>query len=577
MKRQFALYSLLLIFFATLFFPQKATAAHGSVTVSASISGQIITVNVGVSPATEMEIFDCTISYRANIVEFVSGTSSIGAAINDKSGTIYIARNLGSSFTAGHVATLSFKIKGSGNADFTASDGSGSHTYNGDYTFSGGSASVNIQNAPAVTPTNTVANTAPPQTPLTTVETITPSTAGPSETEETKSQPAKAFKGVDHKGRRLSIAEIDLEEADIPSGFEAAENVIDGYELAAYYSENEDLYLSFMSLPGQEPQLYFYDSSSKSFIPYLRFKLGEEFYHVTIMPDELIPYGTTRTDAKIRNINLPVIEFNFSDYVSFDEYMEQYQAQLSKSEAASTSSAQTVSTAGSNLSTMNIGAGRENAGTYLLALEGSNKEIERFVYSQSLDQLMHYDFLLVPAFGTFLDENFEDLAKEDLKEAEQQTEADTLPAETADSDLNEGRQGLRNRTISLFGNDFKLWHIIAASAGVLLILVILIIIIVKLNSDRKRAEYPFADDFLSDDSMYRSEEDSFEASDDLDVETTPPVSYNYLDDLPEVRDVSDISATAGQSFNTEYQTKNKGKGIFSTYSERSDLEDQEEI
>ena len=86
-----------------------------------------------------------------------------------------------------------------------------------------------------------------------------------------------------------------------------------------------------------------------------------------------------------------------------------------------------------------------------------------------------------------------------------------MPAETADSDLNEGRQGLRNRTISLFGNDFKLWHIIAASAGVLLILVILIIIIVKLNSDRKRAEYPFADDFLSDDSMYRSEEDSFEA------------------------------------------------------------------
>ncbi|NLC41211.1 MAG: hypothetical protein GX763_09885 [Clostridiaceae bacterium] len=568
MKRQFALYSLLLIFFASLFFPQKATAAYGSVTVTASISGQTITVNVGVSPATEMEIFDCTLSYRANVVEFVSGTSSIGAAINDGSGIIYIARNLGSSFTAGHIATLTFKTKGSGNADFTSSDGSGSHTYNGDYTFSGSSASVNIQNAPAVTPTNTVANTAPPQTPLTTIETLPATTTDTTQTEETKSEPTKAFKAADHRGRSLSISEIALEEADIPSGFEAAERMIDGSAMSGYYSENEDLFLALLSLSGQDPQLYFYNDSSDSFIPYLRFKLGEEYYHVTLMPDDLIPYGTSRSDADIKDVNLPVIEFNFGEYIPFDDYMKQYQAQSSKPAGASASEGQTGSTVSDNVTTMDIEIDSVNEATYLLALEGKNKDIERFIYSQSLDQLMHYDLLLVPAFGTFLDKDFDNLAKEDPKGPELQTEPVSAATEALVGDLNEGTDKVQSRTVSLFGRDFELWHIIAAAGGVLLILIILIIIIIKFNSDRKRAEFPFADEFLSDDFMYRSGEDTLDEQDDSDAENFRPVDYNYPNDFPEVRDISDISAKAEQSFSKEYQT---------TSSEGFDPEDQEEI
>ena len=385
------------------------------------------------------------------------------------------------------------------------------------------------------------------------------------------------MKAVDHKGRRLSIPDIDLEDADIPSGFEAAERVIDGSGLSGYYSETEDLFLSFLSLSGQEPQLYFYNSSSKSFIPYLRFKLGDEYYHVTLMPDELIPYGTTRSDAEIREVNLPVIEFNFGDYVSFDEYMKQYQAELSKSGPAASLSGQTDSTAGGDIAKMDIEIDREKAATYLLALVGGNKEIERFLYSQTLDQLMHYDLLLVPAFGTFLDEDFDNLAQEDPQGAAMQTETVTSATEIVGSDLNEGQQGLRSRTVKLFGRDIELWQIIAASGGVLLILILLIIIIIKLNSDRKKAEYPFADDFLADDNVQRAEEDSFKASDEAEAANIPPVSYNYLTDLSEVRDVPDIGVKAEQSIGKAYQKKSKGNERFSTYAYRSDPEDQEEI
>ncbi|GEM_PF-6424270 len=582
MKKQIALFTVLLVLLSNVFFPQKAAAADGSITISASLSGQTVTVNVGVSPTTEMNNFDCSISYESNVVEFVSGTSGIGAVSSANSGgVIAIARDIGATFSVGHVATLTFRVKGSGNITFTAHEGSGVSTYDLErdgYTFMGGAkASVNIQNTPAVTPTNTVANTDPPQTPLTTIETLPATTTDARETEETKSQPTKVLKAVDHKGRRLSIPDIDLEDADIPSGFEAAERVIDGSGLSGYYSETEDLFLSFLSLSGQEPQLYFYNSSSKSFIPYLRFKLGDEYYHVTLMPDELIPYGTTRSDAEIREVNLPVIEFNFGDYVSFDEYMKQYQAELSKSGPAASLSGQTDSTAGGNIAKMDIEIDREKAATYLLALVGGNKEIERFLYSQNLDQIMHYDLLLVPAFGTFLDEDFDNLAKEDPQGAVMQTETVTSAAEIASSDLNERQQGLRSRTVKLFGRDFELWQIIAASGGVLLILIILIIIIIKLNSDRKKAEYPFADDFLADDNVPRAEDDSFKASDEADAANISPVSYNYLTDLSEVRDVSDIGVKAEQSIGMAYQKKSKGNERFSTYADRSDLEDQEEI
>ena len=108
-------------------------------------------------------------------------------------------------------------------------------------------------------------------------------------------------------------------------------------------------------------------------------------------------------------------------------------------------------------------------------------------------------------------------------------------------------------------------------------MILLIIIIIKLNSDRKKAEYPFADDFLADDNVQRAEEDSFKASDEAEAANIPPVSYNYLTDLSEVRDVPDIGVKAEQSIGKAYQKKSKGNERFSTYAYRSDPEDQEEI
>ncbi|NLC40430.1 MAG: hypothetical protein GX763_05890, partial [Clostridiaceae bacterium] len=244
MNKKIASFAVLLILLVNIFFPQKVAAADGAITISAALSGQTVTVNVGVSPNTEMNNFDCSISYDSNVVEFVSGTSGIGAVSSAISGgVIAIARDIGATFSVGHVATLTFRVKGSGNITFTAYEGSGVSTYDLErdgYTFSGGAkASVNIQNAPAVTPTNTVANTAPPQTPLTTVDTLPATTTDTTQTEETKSEPTKAFKAEDYKGRSLSISEIALEEADIPSGFEEAERMIDGSAMSGYYSENE--------------------------------------------------------------------------------------------------------------------------------------------------------------------------------------------------------------------------------------------------------------------------------------------------------------------------------------------------
>ncbi len=582
MKRISALFTSFLITILVMLLPyvvMAATPVNVSVSKNEVKPGDTVTVIVGAN--VSLGTFNCTIKYDSSRMEFLPSSSTTNVSKPEEGRLKAVFVTMGGSDVSGNgMFTLVFKAKSlDGSAVFIVDEAIAANYAGDSISFSGGSNSVSVKSdaAPPVTLPNTIAPTAPPQSPLTTVETIAPTTADPSETEETKSQPTKVLKAVDHKGRRLSIPDIDLEDADIPSGFEAAERVIDGSGLSGYYSETEDLFLSFLSLSGQEPQLYFYNSSSKSFIPYLRFKLGDEYYHVTLMPDELIPYGTTRSDAEIREVNLPVIEFNFGDYVSFDEYMKQYQAELSKSGPAASLSGQTDSTAGGDIAKMDIEIDREKAATYLLALVGGNKEIERFLYSQTLDQLMHYDLLLVPAFGTFLDEDFDNLAQEDPQGAAMQTETVTSATEIVGSDLNEGQQGLRSRTVKLFGRDIELWQIIAASGGVLLILILLIIIIIKLNSDRKKAEYPFADDFLADDNVQRAEEDSFKASDEAEAANIPPVSYNYLTDLSEVRDVPDIGVKAEQSIGKAYQKKSKGNERFSTYAYRSDPEDQEEI
>lgn len=572
MKRRLTLFFTIILLISIIYFPQIVSAADGTITVSVSAlevaAGNSVTVYVGVSPALEMGSFDCTLTYDAGVFDYTGGSIIVGQGISSNSGTVEMAIAPGNSFTAGNIASLTFKAKASGSTNFTVTRGSSASLMK-DFNLAVGSfASVRVVNSPAATIAPTTASTVPKQSPLTTVATIEPTTTDTTQTEETKSEPTKAFKAEDHKGRSLSISEIALEEADIPSGFEEAERMIDGSAMSGYYSENEDLFLALLSLSGQDPQLYFYNDSSDSFIPYLRFKLGEEYYHVTLMPDDLIPYGTSRSDADIRDVNLPVIEFNFGDYIPFDEYMKQYQAQLSKSSGASTASESTENPVSDNITTMDIEIDRVNEARYLLALEGRNKDIERFIYSRSLDQLMHYDLLLVPAFGTFLDEDFDHLAKEDPKGPELQTEPVSAPTEAVEGDLDEGTDKVQSRTVSLFGRDFELWHIIAAAGGVLLILIILIIIIIKFNSDRKRAEFPFADEFLSDDFMYSSGEDALDVKDDSDAENFRPVDYNYPDNFPEVRDISDISSKVGQGFSKEYQT---------TSSERSDPEDQEEI
>ncbi len=573
MKRVSALFTSFLIIISVILLQyavMAATPVNVSVNKYEAKPGDIVTVIVGAN--VNLGTFNCTIRYDSSRMEFLPSSSTANVSNPDVGRLKAVFVTMGGSDVSGNgMFTLVFKTKSlDGTAVFTVEEPIAANYAGDQVSLSGGSNSVVVKSdtAPTVTLPATTVSTVPKQSPLTTVATIEPTTTDTTQTEETKSEPTKAFKAEDHKGRSLSISEIALEEADIPSGFEAAERMIDGSAMSGYYSENEDLFLALLSLSGQDPQLYFYNDSSDSFIPYLRFILGEEYYHVTLMPDDLIPYGTSRSDADIRDVNLPVIEFNFGDYIPFDEYMKQYQAQLSKSSGASTASESTENSVSDNITTMDIEIDRVNEARYLLALEGRNKDIERFIYSRSLDQLMHYDLLLVPAFGTFLDEDFDHLAKEDPKGPELQTEPVSAPTEAVEGDLDEGTDKVQSRTVSLFGRDFELWHIIAAAGGVLLILIILIIIIIKFNSDRKRAEFPFADEFLSDDFMYSSGEDALDVKDDSDAENFRPVDYNYPDNFPEVRDISDISSKAGQGFSKEYQT---------TSSERSDPEDQEEI
>ncbi|MDD4541719.1 MAG: cohesin domain-containing protein, partial [Eubacteriales bacterium] len=222
MKKKIASMLAFIILISIFFLPQLVLANNGAVTVYASAQtvsvGQTVTISVGVSPSIKMGSFNCTLAYDADVFNYSSGSSGIGAGITASAGVINIAKNAGDSFTAGTVATLTFAAKNSGSINFTVSEGYGSSLYD-DYTFSGGAfASVKVENAPPPTPAPTTTTTTPKQTPLVPVETIPPSTSTTTTTEATTTETTKPFKAVDHAGRSLAIAEYDLESLEIPSG-----------------------------------------------------------------------------------------------------------------------------------------------------------------------------------------------------------------------------------------------------------------------------------------------------------------------------------------------------------------------
>ncbi|MDD4324345.1 MAG: cohesin domain-containing protein [Eubacteriales bacterium] len=582
MKKKIASMLAFIILISIFFLPQLVLANNGAVTVYASAQtvsvGQTVTISVGVSPSIKMGSFNCTLAYDADVFNYSSGSSGIGAGITASAGVINIAKNAGDSFTAGTVATLTFAAKNSGSINFTVSEGYGSSLYD-DYTFSGGAfASVKVENAPPPTPAPTTTTTTPKQTPLVPVETIPPSTTTTTTTEATTTETTKPFKAVDHAGRSLAIAEYDLESLEIPSGYEPEERVINGNKLTGFYSEDEDLFLAYLSSSGGEPHFYFYNTALKSFIPYLQFTVGEEIYHVTYLPDELMPYQTTRTKTEIKGVDLPVLAFDFDDYISLDEYMTLYQEYLNENENGNISAGHTDGVSSSKLTPIDVEVEATSSGVYLLALQGKDKKIERFLYSSSLDQLLHYDLLLVPAFGTFLDENFKDLASEDPEATVMPTEPVTEPTVAPTNEAS--KDNVLGRTITFFGRDFALWQIIAAAALILLIVILGIVMIIKSATRRKRAEYLFADDFLADNAAL-NEEETYPLEDDLaDIDSfRRPVDDAYPDDFPEVRDLSEIGDGDDIYFRDDYQPRkiNKQEDHFSEYTEREDQEDQEEI
>lgn len=582
MKKKIASMLAFIILISIFFLPQLVLANNGAVTVYASAQtvsvGQTVTISVGVSPSIKMGSFNCTLAYDADVFNYSSGSSGIGAGITASAGVINIAKNAGDSFTAGTVATLTFAAKNSGSINFTVSEGYGSSLYD-DYTFSGGAfASVKVENAPPPTPAPTTTTTTPKQTPLVPVETIPPSTSTTTTTEATTTETTKPFKAVDHAGRSLAIAEYDLESLEIPSGYEPEERVINGNKLTGFYSEDEDLFLAYLSSSGGEPHFYFYNTALKSFIPYLQLTVGEEIYHVTYLPDELMPYQTTRTKTEIKGVDLPVLAFDFDDYISLDEYMTLYQEYLNENENGNISAGHTDGVSSSKLTPIDVEVEATSSGVYLLALQGKDKKIERLLYSSSLDQLLHYDLLLVPAFGTFLDENFKDLASEDPEATVMPTEPVTEPTVAPTNEAS--KDNVLGRTITFFGRDFALWQIIAAAALILLIVILGIVMIIKSATRRKRAEYLFADDFLADNAAL-NEEETYPLEDDLaDIDSfRRPVDDAYPDDFPEVRDLSEIGDGDDIYFRNDYQPRkiNKQEDHFSEYTEGADQEDQEEI
>ena len=537
--------------------PETVLAASSMyVTASKDIvnEGEIITVTVGVSPALSMDSFNSSLRYNSNYFELVNSSSPIGAVITPGSSSITIYAEApydAAPFKAGTVASITFRAKkASGDAVFEVPESYGGRADPFDlYTFLGNKISVKVEAGPAPTPAPTTTTTKPKQSPLTTIapptsKEETTTTTVTEETSETSTGTTKPLNAVDHKGRKLSVVEIGEGDLTIPSGFEADERVINGNKLAGYYSEEEGLFLASLKGSSGKAGLYFYNSSNKSFIPYLRFTLGEDHYHVTWLPDEQMPHGTVRTDAEIRGVSLPLIEFNSAEYISLDEYIRVYQERLVEAEGKldSGNSGNSSYTVG----TIDTEVERKNTGIYLLALEGKDKKLERFFYSQSLDQLLHYDLLLVPAFGTFLDDDFEQLVGEDLEELVEQTEA-TTEASTQTSETQPSIESVGG--IVLFGRTFELWQIAAGAGGVLLLIILIVVIVIVRSRPRDRSEYPFANvqnDFDHDfeDNQNRDNQigDSPNESNYLDTENFRPTSYTYPEDFPEVKDISDMGA-----------------------------------
>ncbi|MDD2364348.1 MAG: cohesin domain-containing protein [Eubacteriales bacterium] len=553
MKKILTLILSLIMIISVLSISQPVEAVSGSMTLRASTNtlyaNQTLTVTVGLSAPVDVGSFDCILTFNSNLLRFNGGNSSIGAGINQAGNQIKIVKNAGSEVNTSTIASLSFSAVGSGDANFSVSDGIGASLAL-DYTFSGGaSTSVKVEAGPAPTPAPTTTTTKPKQSPLTTIapptsKEETTTTTVTEETSETSTGTTRPLNAVDHKGRKLSVAEIGEGDLTIPSGFEADERVINGNKLAGYYSEEEGLFLASLKGTSGKAGLYFYNSSNKSFIPYLRFTLGEDHYHVTWLPDEQMPHGTVRTDAEVRGVSLPLIEFNSAEYISLDEYIRVYQERLVEAEGKldngnSGNSSYTVGTIDTEVE-------RKNTGIYLLALEGKDKKLERFFYSQSLDQLLHYDLLLVPAFGTFLDDDFEQLVGEDLEELVEQTEA-TTEASTQTSETQPSIESVGG--IVLFGRTFELWQIAAVAGGVLLLIILIVVIVIVRSRPRDRSEYPFANvqnDFDHDfeDNQNRDNQigDSPNESNYLDTENFRPASYTYPEDFPEVKDISDMGA-----------------------------------
>lgn len=547
---------LILSIVLTLFLLPATVSASGSVYVNASknaiYQGDKITVTVGVSPSFKMDVFDTTINYDPAIMEYSGSASPIGAYIEKSGSTLKVSAEMplgAGTFNAGVVATLTFTAKSAGSATFSSNGGSGGVTIEGVlYNFAGNSVNVKVESGTAPTPAPTTTTTKPKQSPLTTIapptsKEETTTTTVTEETSETSTGTTRPLNAVDHKGRKLSVATVGEGDLTIPSGFEADERVINGNKLAGYYSEDEGLFLASLKGSSGKAGLYFYNPSSKSFIPYLRFTLGEDHYHVTWLPDEQMPHGTVRTDAEVRGVSLPLIEFNSAEYISLDEYIRVYQERLVEAEGvlnnANDSSSYTVGTIDTEVE-------KKNTGIYLLALEGKDKKLERFFYSQSLDQLLHYDLLLVPAFGTFLDDDFEQLVGEDLEVSADQTEAPTETSAPASETLPSTE---RVGGIVLFGRSFELWQIAAVAGGVLLLIILIVAIIILRSRPRDRSEYPFANvqndfDHSFEDNQFEDNqyEDSPAESNYLDTENFRPISYTYPEDFPEVKDISDMGA-----------------------------------
>ncbi|MDD4541278.1 MAG: cohesin domain-containing protein [Eubacteriales bacterium] len=584
MKKITTFILLLFITVSTLLLPHTVNAATPvsiSVSKSSVTPGDTVAVSVGVN--VNLGSFDCTITYDSARMEFLPSNSSSSVS-NPSEGRLkaFFVTMGGVDVSGSGLFKLVFKAKSlPGPAMFAVNEATAA-----DYTgepiplSESSEATVNVkaETAPPVTLPPTTTTTTPKQTPLVPVETIPPSTTTTTTTEATTTETTKPFKAVDHAGRSLAIAEYDLESLEIPSGYEPEERVINGNKLTGFYSEDEDLFLAYLSSSGGEPHFYFYNTALKSFIPYLQFTVGEEIYHVTYLPDELMPYQTTRTKTEIKGVDLPVLAFDFDDYISLDEYMTLYQEYLNENENGNISAGHTDGVSSSKLTPIDVEVEATSSGVYLLALQGKDKKIERFLYSSSLDQLLHYDLLLVPAFGTFLDENFKDLASEDPEATVMPTEPVTEPTVAPTNEAS--KDNVLGRTITFFGRDFALWQIIAAAALILLIVILGIVMIIKSATRRKRAEYLFADDFLADNAAL-NEEETYPLEDDLaDIDSfRRPVDDAYPDDFPEVRDLSEIGDGDDIYFRDDYQPRkiNKQEDHFSEYTEREDQEDQEEI